>query len=186
MTKEEKLQELINKAAEKYSPQQKNLLTTAIRGLVAEAEAKKIPLDIEKPEKGFSLDEIVKMASDSIDQLSTPSPDNKPKDDKPKDEPADKNDRTKEAPDPPKKPGKKDDNKDPQILPSGARVPDDIDPNDVSTIEVTNPITLADTKKIVAARNKLKAAQQTSKQDTQSMEKLKQIIVDINSKETDN
>jgi len=181
MTKEEKLQELINKAAEKYSPQQKNLLATAIRGLVAEAEAKKIPLDIEKPEKGFSLDEIVKMASDSIDQLSTPPPDNKPKD-----EPADKDDKTKEPPDPPKKPGKKDDNKDPQILPSGARVPDDIDPNDVSTIEVTNPITLADTKKIVAARQKLKAAQQTSKQDTQSMEKLKQIIVDINSKETDN
>lgn len=181
MTKEEKLHELINKAAEKYSPQQKNLLTTAIRGLVAEAEAKKIPLDIEKPEKGFSLDEIVKMASDSIDQLSTPPPDNKHKD-----EPADKDDKTKEPPDPPKKPGKKDDNKDPQILPSGARVPDDIDPNDVSTIEVTNPITLADTKKIVAARQKLKAAQQTSKQDTQSMEKLKQIIVDINSKETDN
>jgi hypothetical protein len=167
-TKEEKLQELINKAVEGYNDNQKNLLYTTIRGLVAEAQAKNVPLEIDKPAGGYSLEEIVNTAKSSIDQL-TAKPSVQPNE-APKEE-----DKT---PTPPsnKEKGKKD----PQVLPSGARVPDDIDASEVVSIEVTNPITLGETKKIVEARRRLKAAQQTSKQDTQSMEKLKEIIADIN------
>lgn len=181
---EKKLQTLVETAVSKYeSDVAKNAVIDAVRSRIAYAKSQNKEIGEERPEGGYSLKDIVDHATNQVDQLiKPPAPKDEPKKDEPvKDEP------TKDEPtkDEPKDEPKKDEPKDDKVLPSGARVPDGIKPSEVTQVDVTNPVTLGDVKKIVAARQALKIKQQTSKQQSQTRDALDDIIREINSKKED-
>jgi len=169
--KENAIKAALEKGLAKYGDNDtaKQAVIDAVRSKIGFVTAEGRAIDIDKPENGMSIQELVDGAIGQVDKLmAPPKPKEEPKTASPA--PIDKKD---DAP------------KDDRVLPSGARVPDEINPKEVTQIDVTNPVTLETVEKIVKARSALKLAQQTSKQQSTTAKALEGIIAEINRSKED-
>lgn len=158
----------------KDNPAAQRQIVSNVRQAIAEAQAAKAPIGIDKPENGYSIQELIDISHDNVKALigntvpNPPAPDNQQQ----------------IKPEPPPAPAKPEGHQ----LPSGAVIPpnEGIRPEDVTTVQVTDPILLGDTAKVVEAREALRTKMMTSKQNTAAIDALEGIMLDIHKRDVDN